>query len=508
MCYIGSLYLSNGTTSRNHGTMYLITAILCIGEAAATSSNYADSQEEKESEQNSGPQRNDYTTHSLRTEILIAMTATMLLIVMIDRTVCRLTRPTDKPDAQNDGAERRTNNLSQRPECEIDIPDYNDKAACELALYGTTNQPVFRRLHIPRCSTHRGCLRHDEDHLMTGSIQMKQYPWVNTYNRILQEFEEMPWTVDIYQPIFILGTWYKWQWQNQLGFVDAYIYDEDDYVYGVDDLYKPSCDFRKLQNGCWRACGGMKGWRDQPDLVNYAYTHLALTLQSMIAAQQPPQRHMAREETRKALLFVLRKQATIRHGSELIDAYIEHTQMDYEGTYGDHTFLGSRKSDDMQESASDPHNLYLLPIDTDGNPVKRSEPMNMEPTFCYLQGSEDYTRTGQSFEDWKEFPVREDGEEYGEPVNYGLYDVEDSEGFKHQDYDGKGEDRRGVVEWRDERRAREAEVAKDPSHEEVTEEAKDIKEYWADMKSRTNSRHRTRSRSKTPIRGLHRGVLG
>ena len=106
MCYIGSLYLSNGTTSRNHGTMYLITAILCIGEAAATSSNYADSQEEKESEQNSGPQRNDYTTHSLRTEILIAMTATMLLIVMIDRTVCRLTRPTDKPDAQNDGAEK------------------------------------------------------------------------------------------------------------------------------------------------------------------------------------------------------------------------------------------------------------------------------------------------------------------------------------------------------------------------------------------------------------------
>ena len=62
----------------------------------------------------------------------------------------------------------------------------------------------------------------------------------------------------------------------------------------------------------------------------------------------------------------------------------------------------------------------------------------MEPTFCYLQGSEDYTRTGQNFENWKEFPVREDGEEYGEPVDYGSYDVEDSEGFKHQDYDGKG----------------------------------------------------------------------
>ena len=72
--------------------MYLITAMLCIGEAAATSCNYADSQEEKESEQNSGPQRNDYTTHSLRMEILIAMTAAMLLTIMIDRTVRRLIR--------------------------------------------------------------------------------------------------------------------------------------------------------------------------------------------------------------------------------------------------------------------------------------------------------------------------------------------------------------------------------------------------------------------------------
>jgi hypothetical protein len=144
----------------------------CIGEAAATTCNYDDNQEEKESEQNSGPQRNDYTTHSLRMEILIAMTAAMLLTIMIDRTVRRLIRPTNEPNARNDGTERRTNNPSQRSECETEVPNYNDKAACELALYGTTNQPVFRRLHIPRCSTHRGCLRHDEDHLMTGSIQM------------------------------------------------------------------------------------------------------------------------------------------------------------------------------------------------------------------------------------------------------------------------------------------------------------------------------------------------
>jgi hypothetical protein len=161
----------------------------------------------------------------------------------------------------------------------------------------------------------------------------------------------MPWTVDIYQPIFILGTWYKWQWHPdcpivQPGFEDTHIYNEDDeYEYGVDDQYKPGCEFRKLQNGFWRACGGMKGWRAQPDLVNYAYTHMALTLQSMIAAQQPSQRHMAREETRKALLFILRKQATTRHGTELIDAYIEHTQMDYEGTYGDDTIMGFGKSD-------------------------------------------------------------------------------------------------------------------------------------------------------------------
>jgi hypothetical protein len=86
--------------------------------------------------------------------------------------------------------------------------------------------------------------------------------------------------------------------------------------------------------------------------------------------------------------------------------------------------------------------------------------------------------------------------------------VEDSEGFKHHDYDGKGQERRGNVEWRDERRRREAEEAKDQRSEEETEEAKDIREYDADVKSRTNSRHRTRSRSKTPTRGLHLNALG
>jgi hypothetical protein len=50
----------------------------------------------------------------------------------------------------------------------------------------------------------------------------------------------MPWTVDIYQPIFILGTWYKWQWHPdcpivQPGFEDTHTYNEDDeYEYGVD----------------------------------------------------------------------------------------------------------------------------------------------------------------------------------------------------------------------------------------------------------------------------------
>jgi hypothetical protein len=268
---------------------------------------------------------------------------------------------------------------------------------------------------------------------------------------------------------------------------------------GVDDPHKPSCDFRKLQNGFWRAFGGiMKGWRDQPDLVNYAYTHMALTLQSMIAAQQPPQRHMAREETRKALLFVLRKQAAIRHGTELIDAYIEHTQLDHEGTFGLDTIMGHRKSDDMEAAARDPLNLYFHAIDTDGAPVRRPEPMNIYPTFCYLNGSEDFTATGQNFENWKEFPAREEGEEAGEPVDYGSFEVEDTEGFKHRDYEGKGEERRGNVEWRDERRRREAEDAKDQSSEKETEEAKDIREYMSAMKSRTNSRHRARSRSKTP----------
>jgi hypothetical protein len=43
----------------------------------------------------------------------------------------------------------------------------------------------------------------------------------------------------------------------------------------------------------------------------------------------------------------------------------------------------------MQLAASDPHNLYYYPIDTKGDPVRRTEPTNEEPTFCYLHGSED-----------------------------------------------------------------------------------------------------------------------
>jgi hypothetical protein len=76
-------------------------------------------------------------------------------------------------------------------------------------------------------------------------------------------------------------------------------------------VYKPNCDFKELKNGCWRAVGGMQGWASQPDLLNIPYVHLALTLQSTIAAQQPSQRHMARQESRKALLFILRKQAQV-----------------------------------------------------------------------------------------------------------------------------------------------------------------------------------------------------
>jgi hypothetical protein len=271
-----------GTNTRRYGALYLAIAMCCIGEAAATTCNYDENHEGRENEQNSGPQRTDYTSHSLRMEIVTSVAAATLLTIMTDRTVRRLIRPTDEPNTRNDGTERRTSILRHTSEHETRIPDSNDKAACELALYGMINQPVFRRLLIPRCTY---------PDMLTGNIQMKQSPWVTKYNIFLQDNEQMPWTVDIYQPIFILGTWYKWQWQN-LDCPHHDTYTEDDYVYGVDDQYKPSCDFRKLQNGFWRACGGMKGWRDQPDLVNYAYTHMALTLQSMIAAQQPPQRHI------------------------------------------------------------------------------------------------------------------------------------------------------------------------------------------------------------------------
>jgi hypothetical protein len=63
--------------------------------------------EGKESEQNSGPLRTDYTTHSLRMEILIAMTAATLLTTMIDHTVRRLIRPTDEPPKRTERRHRK-----------------------------------------------------------------------------------------------------------------------------------------------------------------------------------------------------------------------------------------------------------------------------------------------------------------------------------------------------------------------------------------------------------------
>jgi hypothetical protein len=66
--------------------------------------------------------------------------------------------------------------------------------------------------------------------------------------------------------------------------------------------------------------------------------------------------------------------------------------MDYEGTFGIHTIRGHRKGDDVEVAARGPNNQYFHAIDTDGAPARRPEPMNTEPTFCYLYGSDYYTQ--------------------------------------------------------------------------------------------------------------------
>jgi hypothetical protein len=155
-----------------------------------------------------------------------------------------------------------------------------------------------------------------------GTIKMKRWnqpvqccathgSYIPQYNTIIEDNEETPWSVDIYQPIFLLGTWYKWHWHESDYKGQHEVFHEDSYIHGIDDVYKPNCDFKELKNGCWRATGGMQGWFSEPDLLNTPFVHLALTLQSTISAQQPSQRDMARIETRKPLLFILRKQAQV-----------------------------------------------------------------------------------------------------------------------------------------------------------------------------------------------------
>jgi hypothetical protein len=86
--------------------------------------------------------------------------------------------------------------------------------------------------------------------------------------------------------------------------------------------------------------------------------------------------------------------------------------------------------------------------------------VNFHPTFEYLEGLEN-TESGQSFWNWMEYPAREEGELREEPVDYGRFDEEDADGFKHRDYLGYGHQRRGQPYLRDERRREEAEQAKD-----------------------------------------------
>ena len=486
----------------------------------------------------------DYTTHSVQKDIMIAMTAYVLLTIMITRTVRTLLQPNGETDTMNDRWES-TNTTPQNHymDYETKRPYGNGKKACDLTLYGITGQPIFRRIETPVS------LGPDTE---KGTIRMKRWnhpvqccathgSYIPQYNTVIEDNEETPWSVDIYQPIFLLGTWYKWHWHDS-DHKGHHEFAESSYIHGIDDVNKPNCNFKELKHGCWRATGGMEGWHQEPDLLSIPYVHLALTLQSKISAQQPSQRDMARLETRKATLFVLRRQAQVplqisaQHmdekpssPTELIDAYIRHTQLNLEGYYGYDKIIGHFNCDDMETAFRHPNTTYHVAVDTYGFPIRRLETVNIYPRFDYLTGIEN-TETGGRFYEWMDWPNREEGELMKKPVDYREFEEEDQDGFKPRDYEGRGDQRRGNIEMRDERRREEAEQARDAfglpvygmtkTHyekhylptgrlvERQTPTSSDNEQEEADKTERNTTQSptmgtRNRGRSRTPARRVH-----
>jgi hypothetical protein len=163
-------------------------------------------------------------------------------------------------------------------EYETRRPYNGDKKAGDLTLYGITRPPVFRRIETP--------VPFGPD-TVKGTIKMKRWnqpvqccathgSYMPQFNTIIEDNEKTPWSVDIYQPIFLLGAWYKWHWHESdyKGKWEREVFDENSYIHGVDDVYKPNCDFKELNNGCCRATGGMQGWFSEPDLLNVPYMYI------------------------------------------------------------------------------------------------------------------------------------------------------------------------------------------------------------------------------------------
>jgi hypothetical protein len=130
---------------------------------------------------------------------------------------------------------------------------------------------------------------------------------------------------------------------------------------------------------------------------------------------------MARLETRKAVLFILRRQAQVPvqpgtyRCTELIDEYIRHTQLNLEGIFGYNKITGHFNWDDTETAARHPNTKHYVAVDTDGFPTRRLETVNFHPPFEYLEGIES-SESGQSFYNWMEWPAREEGEIQEEPV--------------------------------------------------------------------------------------------
>ena len=134
---------------------------------------------------------------------MVAMTAYVLLTIMITRTVRTLLQPNGETDTMNDRWES-TNTTPQNHymDYETKRPYGNGKKACDLTLYGITGQPIFRRIETPVS------LGPDTE---KGTIRMKRWnhpvqccathgSYIPQYNTVIEDNEETPWSVTSTNP--------------------------------------------------------------------------------------------------------------------------------------------------------------------------------------------------------------------------------------------------------------------------------------------------------------------